>query len=165
MQKVGWSMLALVFFLLVSFVPAVIGAFAMTEESRQWYDTLARPDWTPAGWIISLVWTVLYFLMGIAAWLVWRRCEGPEIGIAHAKVALGLFFVQLAVNAAWSPVYFAGQSIVWGLVVLVVLWLLVLATTILFFRHSRPAGVLMLPYIAWVTFAGVLLFQIWRMNT
>ena len=157
-------MLALVFFLLVSFIPMVIGGFGMTPESRVWYDSLAKPDWTPSGGVIGMVWVSLYVLMAVAAWLVWRRAEGPEEGIAHARWALGAFFVQLAINAAWSPVFFAAQSLNGAFIVLVVLWLLVLATTILFFRHSRLAGILMLPYIAWVTFAGVLFFTIWRMN-
>lgn len=164
MLRVAWSMLALVFFLLLSFAAMLIGAFSMTPQSQQWYDSLAKPDWTPPGWVISLVWFVLYVLMAIAAWLVYRRIQGPGEGIRHGRWAMGAFFVQLAVNAAWTPVFFAAQSPGGAFAVIVILWLLLLATTALFFMHSRIAGILMLPYVAWVTFAAILNLQIWRMN-
>jgi translocator protein len=162
MVKVGWSLLALVFFLLVSFIPSVISV--LTMGPGEWYAQLNKPDWTPPGWVISIIWTVLYTFMGIAAWLVWRSAEGYEAGIGHARWALGLFFVQLVVNAVWTPVFFGLQSLSGAFVVLVILWILVLATMLLFFRHCRGAGILFIPYLAWVTFAGVLLWHIWRMN-
>ena len=146
---IGWVLLA--------FGAAVPGAFSPPGE---WYESLANPDWTPARWVFPVVWTSLYVLMGTAAWLVQRA--GGEDG--RARGALALFVVQLGVNAAWSPVFFGRQQIFAALVLIVVLWAAIAATVVAFKKVSAPAAGLMLPYLAWVSLATLLNFQIWRLN-
>jgi len=146
--------------ILMMIVLSVAGAEVSTTQSGlTWYQGLARPSWTPPDWLFGPVWTNLYVLMAVAAWLVWRQG-----GWAGAKAALALFGAQLVLNAAWSPVFFGLERVGAALAVLVALWVAILATAVAFWRCSRVAGILMLPYLAWVTFAGALNFAIWRMN-
>jgi tryptophan-rich sensory protein len=138
--------------------PGLGSAFAGRSVSG-WYLTLARPSWTPPGWVFGPVWTLLYTMMAVAAWLVWRRG-----GWAAARAALALYVVQLVLNAAWTGLFFGLRMPGVAFAELAVLWVAILATTAAFWRHSAAAGVLMLPYIAWCTFAAALNFAIWRMN-
>jgi translocator protein len=124
-----------------------------------WYGTLARPAWAPPAWVFGPVWTVLYGLMAVAAWLVWR-----ERGLAGARGALGLYAVQLALNAAWTPIFFGLRLPGLALLELGVLWVAIVATTVAFWRIRRVAAVLLLPYLAWVSFAAALNAAIVRMN-
>ena len=124
-----------------------------------WYDQLARPDWTPPDWVFGPVWSVLYTLMAIAAWLVWK-----ERGFAGARVALTLFLVQLALNVAWSWFFFGLERPDLALIDIVLLWAAILATIISFWKIRPLAGALLLPYLAWVSLAAALNFAIWRMN-
>lgn len=124
-----------------------------------WYGSLRKPSWTPPGAVFGPVWSVLYVLMGIAAWLVWRRA-----GFGRAGAALVLFLVQLALNALWSYLFFGRHRPDLALLEIVALWLLILVVTALFWREHRGAGALMLPYLVWVGFASCLNFAIWRMN-
>ena len=142
--------LALTAFILASFAASAIGASTGTGNSP-WYQSLARPDWTPPGWLFGPVWTALYFAMGIAAWLVWRRA-----GLRGARTALILFAVQLVLNATWTPVFFGAQRLDLALVVIIALDLAVLATALAFRRHDRRAAWLMVPYLAWLLFASAL---------
>ena len=144
--------------LLVSFAAATIGGIA-SANAPEFYRQLVRPDWAPPAWVFGPVWTVLYALMAIAAWLVWR-----EQGFRGARVALGLFLMQLALNALWSWLFFAWQLGAASMVEIAVLWALILATTVAFWRVRPLAGALLLPYLAWVSFAAVLNFAIWRLN-
>ncbi|WP_418318318.1 TspO/MBR family protein [Piscinibacter sakaiensis] len=146
----GW--LALVF------VAAAIGGFA-SASAGEFYRALARPSWAPPGWLFGPVWSLLYLMMGIAAWLVWRRG-----GFAATGSALTLFIVQLAVNALWTWLFFGWRvgAVAFGEVLL--LWLLIVVTIVLFWRISRLAALLLLPYLAWVSFASALTFVTWRMN-
>ena len=146
---VGW--------VLLSFGATVPGAFTPPGE---WYAGIAKPDWTPPGWVFPVVWTTLYVLMGTAAWLVWR--EGKRGGGARAPLALFVF--QLALNAAWTPVFFGAHEIFAAFVLIAVLWLAILATILAFRKRSGSAAILLLPYLAWVSIATVLNFQIWRLN-
>ncbi|MGI9428553.1 MAG: TspO/MBR family protein [Bythopirellula sp.] len=146
-------------FLAVCLVAGGIGAVATTPEIEGWYQTIAKPAWNPPDWIFGPVWTTLYVLMAIAAWLV-RQAEGFK----GARVALVLFFVQLALNIAWSWIFFGLHQPGWAFAEILVLWLVIIATTFAFFRCSRVAGWLLVPYLAWVSFAAVLNFTIWRMN-
>ena len=152
-----WLMLAA--FLAACFVVAGIGGWFTSQGLTEWYDGLVKPVFNPPSWVFAPVWTILYILMGIAAWLVWK-----EAGWSGATAALSLFFIQLLLNLAWSGLFFALRSPGWALVEIVVLWAAIVATTVLFFRHFTAAGVLMLPYLLWVTFAAVLNAALVRLN-
>jgi tryptophan-rich sensory protein len=153
------SLLALAGFLAACFLVAAIGGWFTSMGMPEWYAALEKPSWTPPSWVFGPAWTTLYILMAVAAWLVWK-----EAGFSGASGAMVLFFTQLALNLAWSGIFFALQRPGWALVELGMLWIAILATTALFFRHSGAAGALMLPYLAWVTFAGALNAAIVRLN-
>jgi tryptophan-rich sensory protein len=123
---------------------------------RDWYPTIAKPAWTPPSWLFGPVWTILYAMMGVAAWLVWRR-----VGWSGALV---WFAIQLALNATWSPVFFGLHRLGLALVNIGLLWLAILGTTIAFWRVAPVAGGLFVPYLAWVSFATALNFAIWQLN-
>ena len=148
--------LGLVGWLVISFAAAGIGSRFMPGE---WYAALAKPSWNPPNALFGPVWTVLYVLMGVAAWLVWRRA-----GFGGAGAALGLFIVQLVLNALWSYLFFGQQRLDLAFGDILALLATILAVTILFWRIDRLAGALMLPYLAWVSFASVLNFVLWRLN-
>lgn len=122
-----------------------------------WYAGLAKPAWTPPNWLFGPAWTTLYLLMALAAWKVW-------IAVRRVDGALLLYLVQLLLNALWSWLFFGLQRPDLALANIVVLWLLILATIVLFWRRDRLAGALMLPYLAWVGFATALNLAIWRLN-
>ena len=124
-----------------------------------WYQALNKPFWNPPSWLFGPVWTTLYTLMGIAAWLIWK-----EFGFSDAKTALSFFLVQLVLNGLWSQIFFGMQEPGWAFAEIILLLAAIVVTTILFFRKKRAAGWLMVPYIAWVSFATVLNGAIWLMN-
>lgn len=124
-----------------------------------WYERLEKPEWTPPDEVFGPVWTILYFLSAVAAWLVWERR-----GFDQAGVALSLFLVQLVLNALWPIFFFGLQSTGGALVDILLLWIVLAATVIVFFAERRVAGLLMTPYLAWVTFATALNYTIWIMN-
>jgi len=137
--------------LLATFSAAAIGGLLSGGGVRAWYPSLAKPSWTPPGRLLGPVWTLLYFMMGVAAWRVWRRD-----GIREARLSLGVFALQLVFNAAWSGIFFGLREPALAFVEIVVLWLLIAATTLLFSARDRVATVLMVPYLAWVSFAAAL---------
>jgi translocator protein len=139
---------------------SAVGSFATVRAIPTWYKGLAKPAFNPPEWLFGPAWMVLYLLMAVAAWLVWKQ----GLGAAGVKLALAVFLAQLILNALWSILFFGFRSPLAGLVEIVVLWLAILVTIVLFFRVSTPAGVLLLPYIAWVTFAAVLNAAILRLN-
>lgn len=155
------SLLGLLAWLALTYLAAALGATA-SAQSASFYAQLTRPSWAPPAAVFGPVWTVLYTMMAIAAWLVWRRrgWRGPE----GARIALGLFVVQLAANALWTWLFFAWRHGLWAFVEIVVLWVLIVATIVAFRRHSALAAVLLWPYLAWVTFAAALTLAIWRGN-
>lgn len=142
----------------VCFVAAAIGAVA-SVQAEGFYLQLVRPDWAPPAAVFGPVWTALYALIGIAAWLVWR-----EKGFHAARAALILFLIQLVFNALWSWLFFAWHSGAWAFADIVLLWLLIVATVIAFWRVRRLAGALLFPYLLWVSFASVLNYSVWRLN-
>jgi len=142
--------------LLLPFAAAAVGTRFMPGA---WYASLAKPAWNPPNWIFGPVWTLLYILMGVAAWLVWRR-----VGWTGARLALGLFILQLVLNAAWSWLFFGLHRPDLAFVDICALWGLILAVAVLFGRVDRLAAALLVPYLAWVGFATVLNFTIWRLN-
>ena len=148
--------LALVGWLALAFAAAAMGGLFRPAE---WFAALQKPAWNPPGWIFGPVWTALYTIMAIAAWLVWRRG-----GFAGQRVALSLFLLQLAFNALWSPLFFGRHQPGLAFVDIVLLWLALLGTVIAFWKARPLAGALLLPYLAWVTFASALNFAIWQLN-
>jgi len=144
--------------LIVSFVAASIGS-AASIRAGSFYLELARPEWAPSPGIFGPVWTVLYALMAIAAWLVWRVG-----GFRAARFALTLFLVQLALNALWSWLFFAWQRGALAFADILVLWAAIVATVIAFWRIRPLAGALLVPYLLWVSFASALNYSIWQLN-
>ncbi len=145
------ELLTLGFFLAVCLGAAALGGLYTSMSVPDWYGTLAKPEWTPPSSTFGPVWTVLYLLMGFAAWRVW---EGA--GFREAKVGITLFFVQLGLNVGWSILFFGFRRPDLALAEIVFLWLAILATARAFWRHDRPAALLLAPYLAWVTFAAAL---------
>ena len=137
-----------------------IGSFATVRAIPRWYAGLAKPSFNPPGWLFGPAWTVLYLMMAVAAWLVWKQ----GLGVPGVKLALVVFLAQLILNSLWSILFFGLRSPRAGLAEIVVMWLAILATIIMFFRVSSLAGLLLLPYIAWVTFAAILNAAILRLN-
>ena len=155
----GSSLLALGFALILTFGAAAIGGVATGTSVNSWYLELAKPTWNPPGWVFGPVWTLLYTMMAISAWLVWRAA-----GWKRARLALGLYLVQLALNSLWSILFFGLQRPDWAMAEILALWCAIAATTAAFYRHSRLAAGLMIPYLAWVSFAAVLNYSIFRLN-
>ncbi len=151
--------LGLVAFLVVCFAAAGIGGAVTTPKIDTWYATLTKPTWNPPNWIFGPVWTTLYICMAVAAWLVWRQA-----GFSDAKVPLILFAIQLVLNVLWSCIFFGLEMPGFAFVEVFLLWTAIAATMILFWQGSMVAGTLFVPYLAWVSFASVLNFTIWRLN-
>ena len=150
--------LGLVGWLVVTFVAAAAGAFA-SLEAPTFYAQLTKPSWAPPAWLFGPVWTSLYLLMAVAAWLVWR-----VHGWSGARGALSLYVVQLAANALWTWLFFVWRQGAIAFVEILVLWLLVVATIVAFARVHRMAAALLAPYLAWVTFATALSYACWTLN-
>jgi len=148
--------LGLVGWLLLSFAAGWIGS---RFTPGAWYAALAKPAWNPPAAVFAPVWSALYLLMGLAAWLVWRRA-----GFAGARLALVLFIVQLGLNALWSYLFFGLHRPGLAFWDVVALWAGILVVTVLFWRVDWRAGALMVPYVAWVGFASCLNFALWRLN-
>jgi benzodiazapine receptor len=152
------QVLGLFAWLAISFVASSIGAVA-SIRAVSFYGYLVQPSWAPPSSVFGPVWTILYALMGIAAWLVWRAG-----GFRANRSALVLFFVQLAVNALWSWLFFAWHRGALAFADIVLLWLLIIATLVSFWRVRPLAGALLIPYLLWVSFAAALNFSVWQLN-
>lgn len=148
--------LGLVMWLLVTFTAAWMGSRFMPGE---WYASLVKPSWNPPNYLFGPVWTVLYALMAVAAWLVWRQA-----GWGGAAMALGLFVFQLGLNALWSYLFFGLHRMDLALLEIVCLWLAILATMVAFWMKNHAGGALLAPYLAWVTFASYLNYVLWSLN-
>lgn len=151
--------MAFAVFLALCLAVSAMGAAVTATSVGTWYRTLVKPPFSPPDWIFAPVWTTLYFMMAVAAWRVWRRG-----GLRQARPALTLFAVQLVLNLTWSIVFFGMRAIGAALVEIAVLLLAILATTVVFWQRDRVAGMLFIPYTAWVTFAAVLNAALWRLN-
>jgi tryptophan-rich sensory protein len=149
---------ALVVWLAVCFLVAAIGASASLQAGA-FYAELTRPDWAPPAAIFGPVWTMLYAMMAVAAWLVWRRREMPP-----ARMALVFFLLQLVLNALWSWLFFGWNQGALSFLDIVLLWAMLVVTLVLFWRVRPLAGLLLVPYLAWVTFACALNYEIWQLN-
>lgn len=144
--------------LVIAFIAAAIGA-AASVQAGAFYTQLSRPDWAPPPSVFGPVWSLLYALMGVAAWLVWRRG-----GFQPARTALTLFLGQLAINALWSWLFFGWKLGALAFADVILLWGLIVATLVSFWRINRLAGLLLVPYLLWVSFASVLNYAVWQLN-
>ena len=151
--------LALAGFIILTLTVSAVGARVTLPEIAGWYAQLAKPSFTPPNWVFGPVWTTLYVLMAIAAWLVWRTRVPARIP------ALSAWGAQLALNLAWSLLFFGAHRIGLALIDIVLLLLAIVATMAFFARRSRVAAVLLVPYLAWVAYAAALNFAVWRLNT
>lgn len=152
------AFLGLIGWLALCFAASAIGAVG-SMQAKAFYGGLLQPDWAPPAAWFGPVWMVLYALMGIAAWLVWRSG-----GFIRHGNALGMFIAQLGVNALWSWLFFAWHKGAWAFADILLLWMFILAVLMDFWRVRPLAGALLLPYLAWVSFAAVLNFQVWQLN-
>ena len=150
--------LGLVGWFVLSFTASAIGAVSSVQAGA-FYGQLAQPSWAPPSSVFGPVWTVLYALMAIAAWLVWRRG-----GVRENRNALSLFLLQLALNALWSWLFFAWHLGGLAFAEIVVLWVLIVATLVSFWRVRPLAGALLIPYLSWVSFAVALNYSVWQLN-
>jgi tryptophan-rich sensory protein len=155
----GWNRVLGFLAWLVTVVLAAGLATLASVDAERFYGQLAKPDWAPGSGIFAPVWTVLYLLMAVAAWLVWRAR-----GFAGAPVALGLFLVQLALNALWSWLFFAWREGAAALADIVILTVLVAIVAVAFWRVRPLAGALLVPYLAWLVYAAVLNYRVWQLN-
>jgi len=152
------QIIGLLGWLAISFIASGIGAMA-SMRADSFYGQLVQPTWAPPSSVFGPVWTILYALMGIAAWLVWRSG-----GFLASRSALTLFLVQLAVNALWSWLFFAWHHGALAFADIGLLWLLIVATLVSFWRIRPLAGALLIPYLLWVSFAAALNFSVWQLN-
>jgi translocator protein len=151
------EILALCGFLAASFVAASPGAIFSPGE---WYERLIKPSWRPPNWLFGPVWTVLYVVIAISGWLVWR-----ETGFDGTTIPLAVFAVQLLLNAAWTPIFFGIHQPGWAFLEIIILWWSICATIVLFYPIHGAAAWLLIPYLFWVTFAAALNFAVWRLNS
>ncbi len=152
------QVLGLAGWLIVSFAASAVGALG-SIQAKSFYSQLVQPAWAPPPWAFGPVWTVLFTLMGIAAWLVWRSG-----GFSRNRQALTLFVVQLVFNALWSWLFFVWHLGLWALADIAVLWILIAATLVSFWRVRPLAGALLIPYLLWVSFAFALNHSLWQLN-
>ena len=146
-------------FLVICLGVSVAGGAATASSVGTWYQTLQKPSFNPPNWLFAPVWTALYIMMAIAGWRVWRAH-----GLRGARAAMALFAVQLALNLAWSFLFFGYRMIGAALIEIILLLMAILVTTVLFWKRDRLAGMLFIPYAGWVDFATILNFALWRLN-
>ncbi len=149
------DLVKLILSIVICQLAGVIGSVFTAKSVSTWYLTLNKPLFTPPGWLFGPVWISLYFLMGVALFLIWQKKD---------KKALTFFSVQLVFNAFWSIAFFGLKSPLFGLIVIIILWILILLTIIKFFKISKSAGWLLIPYILWVSFASILNFALFLLN-
>ena len=155
-RSLSWQLVGLLGWLLAAFAAGAVGAVA-SADAASFYAQLSKPSWAPPAWLFGPVWSALYALMGISAWLVWRS-PGSK------GAALGLFGAQLVANALWSWFFFSWHRGALAAVEVLVLLALIAATMAAFWRTSRLAALLLVPYVLWVSFASVLTWALWRSN-
>lgn len=150
------SIVGLGCFIAACFLAALTGAWFRPGE---WYERLRKPSWRPPNRVFAPVWTILYLMIAVAGWLVWR-----DAGFANAGLPLAVYALQLILNGAWTPLFFGLHRPDLGFVDIVLVWLSIIATIVLFYPIHVGAALLLVPYLAWVTFAAALNFAVWRLN-
>lgn len=146
--------------IIIVFIAGAIGTVATLSEITTWYAALAKPVWAPPNWLFGPVWTTLYVLIGIALFLVWK--EGTDR--RDVRIALVIFAVQLILNITWSVVFFGYHSLLGGFIVILILWMAILANILAFYLVSKPAGLILIPYIVWVSIASYLNYAVYILN-
>ena len=144
-------------------IPQLIAGAAATFTSAEiggWYRTIQKPDWNPPNWLFAPVWTALYIMMGIALYLVWSSNKREAL----KRRAIVLWSIQLVLNFLWSFLFFNQHLLLGGLIDIILLWIFILFTIFSFAKINKAAAWLLVPYISWVTFAGLLNFEIWKIN-
>lgn len=159
MKKRNQNILAIIASVLLAQLAGAIGSFFTFSAIPTWYSYLDKPSFSPPNWIFGPVWTLLYTLMGVAAWLIWRQRKSTG-----TQQALWLYVSHLVVNSLWSIIFFGWQRPDIAFMVIIILWTMIASMMILFARISRSAAWLLLPYLAWVSFATVLNYAIWQLN-
>ncbi|MEP5764103.1 MAG: TspO/MBR family protein [Halieaceae bacterium] len=157
-QSTRQQALGLIGWFLISFATSAIGAIA-SIQAKAFYGQLSQPAWAPPAWLFGPVWTLLFAMMAIAAWLVWRAG-----GFRANSIALSLFLAQLAFNALWSWLFFVWQHGALAFAEILFLWALIAATLVSFWRVSPVSAALLIPYLLWVSFASALNFSLWQLN-
>ena len=150
--------LRLIISILLPQVTGALGALVTISSVGSWYQTINKPSFTPPSWVFGPAWTTLYFLMGIALFLIWKSNHPLK------KQALWLFGIQLFLNGIWSPAFFGLESPILGLVIIVPLWIMIVVCIKVFFQINKTASYLMVPYLLWVSFATALNGSIWYLN-
>jgi|SRR3989344_8501694 len=149
----------------VSLSAGAIGSVFTAPSIAGWYAEIVKPAFNPPAWVFGPVWTTLFALMGVSAWLIWKRLDSRLRGNdKRIKIALGIFLGQLVLNTLWSIIFFGLNSSGGALIEIVFLWLAILATIVVFYKISKPAAWLLVPYILWVSFAMYLNYAIWTLN-
>jgi translocator protein len=146
--------------ILICFTAAGLGTLFTISAIPTWYATLNKPSFSPPNYLFGPVWTILYLLMGISLYLVWKK------GFKNKKIkdAIYLFGIQLFLNAIWSPVFFGVHSLLLALVIIVAMWFYIIKTIKAFAKIDKTASYLLYPYLAWVSFASILNFSVWFLN-
>ncbi|MHC4626132.1 MAG: TspO/MBR family protein [Planctomycetota bacterium] len=137
-----------------------LGSLTTMDSVNTWYADLSRPSFTPPDWVFGVVWPILYVMMGISAFMIWSKGFGRR----RVKVALGLFILQLVLNGLWTPIFFGLHMMALALAEITLLWVAIIMTILTFWRISRAAAYLLVPYILWVSFAIALNFALWQLN-
>ena len=161
MEKFRFSELPmLIGSILIPFLVGSLGSYVTLAQITTWYSALAKPSWSPPNWLFGPVWSTLYLLMGIALFLVWRK----GFHRSDVRFAIVIFAVQLGLNLLWSLVFFGAHSLFGGFIVIMALWIAILANIIAFSIISRTAGLLLVPYIIWVSIASYLNYSVYLLN-
>jgi benzodiazapine receptor len=150
----------LIVIILLCLATGYLGSLFTKQSIPTWYANLQKPAFNPPDWLFAPVWTALYLLMAVAAFIILSK----DLHNPNVKIALVVFFIQLLLNALWTPIFFGAHLILAALVEIIILWLSIILTIVLFWKVSTPASLLLLPYVLWVTFAVVLNVAIWLLN-
>jgi len=148
----------LIVFVAICELVGILGSFFTVQVIPTWYAYLNKPTFNPPNWIFGPVWSLLYFLMGISAFLIWDKNK------KDIKIAKSLFIFQLFLNGIWSPVFFGLKNLLLALMIITALWFFIILTILKFYNISKKAAYLLIPYILWVTFASILNYSVWRLN-
>ena len=144
----------------ICLLTGIVGSFLTMDSVKTWYAELSKPSFNPPDWAFGVVWPILYVMMGVAAFLIWKK----GIDNKQVRIALGLFVAQLVLNGLWTPIFFGLHMMGLALAEIILLWLAILATIVAFWRLSKTAACLLMPYILWVSFAIALNAALWHLN-
>ena len=154
------TLLQIVTFIVAAEIIGITGSVFTISSIPTWYASLNKPSFNPPNWIFGPVWTILYATLGLSAYLIWKKGWVNK----DVKITLGIFALQFIVNLKWTFLFFGLHSTLLGLIAIAILWVLIVLTIIKFYQLSKPAGLLMIPYLLWVSFATLLNFYIWKLN-